>query len=372
MKEWRILVVDDEVGILRAVERILEHRYEVHTCETALDAIALARSIRPDLAIVDVMMPFLDGFQLMEQLQAEDPDTSVILMTGSVHEADEKLVRAIRGRAFYYINKPFDREVLLTLVNRCLEQKRLQRADLGHTARLRKQLETASAFQRTMLPPDRATLQGYDIAAYYRPCEQVAGDFFEYASSGQHGLTVLVADVVGHGASAAMLTAVVKSAFHKARSEEYAPQSVACHVCQDMSAFGADQFLTMICVRMDRASNTVEFINAGHVYGLLREPSGEIRELTSGGPVVSPCLSGEARPVERVTCQPGATLFLYSDGVIEARNDRDEEYGFDRLRTIVATGKVTGQDLIESVIADVGRHISERPSEDDLTILTVT
>src|SRR5207249_3665801 len=75
----------------------------------------------PELAIVDIRMPDLDGFELMARLKARFPALDVILMTGSVDDLDEKLVRAIRSPAFYFIQKPFDREVLKTLVERCVE-----------------------------------------------------------------------------------------------------------------------------------------------------------------------------------------------------------------------------------------------------------
>ena len=79
----------------------------------------MASEFHPELAIVDIRMPDLDGFELMAQLKARFPGIDVILMTGSVDDLDDKLVRAIRSAAFYFIQKPFDREVLRTLVERC-------------------------------------------------------------------------------------------------------------------------------------------------------------------------------------------------------------------------------------------------------------
>jgi len=372
MRRWRILIVDDEEGVLRSVRRILQDTYEVVTCADAVDAVRIAREMPPDLAIVDIMMPHLDGFQVMEQLQAQGPDTDVILMTGSVHETDGKLIRAIRGRAFYYLNKPFDREVLLTLVDRCLELKRLGLADRAHTERLHRQLQSATAFQQAMLPQNHATIAGFEIAALYHPCEAVAGDFFEYAASGDDAVTVLIADVVGHGASAAMLTAVVKSAFHKARTEEYHPEAVMHRVCEDMAAFTADQFLTMICARLSRSQQQIEYVNAGHCYGLLRHGDGDLSELIAGGPIVSPCLSGEARPVSTIPCGPNATLLLYTDGVVEAFDEDDQEYGLERLRAVVRGNREGGTHLIQSVYDEVRAHMSGRAPLDDLTMLAVS
>ena len=109
----RILVVDDEPGVLRAVCRILQESYDVEGVPSAEQALALFGEYRPDLAVLDIRMPGMDGFTLMQELKSSRPDLDVILMTGSADESDEKLLRAIRERAFYFIQKPFDREVLL-------------------------------------------------------------------------------------------------------------------------------------------------------------------------------------------------------------------------------------------------------------------
>ena len=101
-------------------------------------------------------MPEMDGFQLMEELQSLDPELEVIFMTGSIHEIDAKLIKAIRKDAFYFLQKPFDRGVLLTLVERCLELKRLDRENREHQLRMERELGDARAFQQSLLPPRAA------------------------------------------------------------------------------------------------------------------------------------------------------------------------------------------------------------------------
>ena len=120
-KPSRILVVDDEPGMVRAVERVLGGVHRVIGSQSSAGAAALAAEFKPDLVILDIRMPELDGFELMVRLKADHPDVDIIMMTGSLDDLDQKLIRAIRGHAFYFIQKPFDREVLQTLVERCLE-----------------------------------------------------------------------------------------------------------------------------------------------------------------------------------------------------------------------------------------------------------
>jgi len=197
MSLWRILVVDDETGMLRSVERVLAQDYQVTSTRSSPEAVGLAEAFKPDLAILDVQMPDLDGFQLMEKLQALDPELDVIFMTGSVHELDAKLIRAIRKDAFYFLQKPFDREVLLTLVERCFELKRLDQSNRKHLQRMKKELGDARAFQQSLVPPEFAKVGGISIFARYIPCSELAGDFFDYVEVSPDGAVILVADVQG-------------------------------------------------------------------------------------------------------------------------------------------------------------------------------
>src|SRR6516225_4470371 len=175
----RILVVDDEAGMLRSVERVLGEDYEVVSTRSSRDAVRLAEAFKPDLAILDIQMPEMDGFHLMEKLQALDVDLDVILMTGSIQELDAKLIRAIRKDAFYFLQKPFDRGVLLSLVERCLKLKTLDRTNQQHLLRVKKELDDARAFQQSLLPPTSAKLGGICISAHYEPCSELGGDFYD-------------------------------------------------------------------------------------------------------------------------------------------------------------------------------------------------
>src|SRR5262245_54927563 len=105
----RVLVVDDEPGLLRAAERVLAGRYEVACAGLPGEALAMAESFAPDLVVCDIRMPQMDGFALVDALRARRSDIDAIFMTGSHSDPDAQLVRSMRERAFYFIQKPFDR-----------------------------------------------------------------------------------------------------------------------------------------------------------------------------------------------------------------------------------------------------------------------
>ena len=365
MSLWRILVVDDEPGMLRSVERVLGKDYNVAGARSPREAIELTTTFMPDLAILDIQMPEMDGFQLMEELQARDPELDVIFMTGSTHEIDAKLIKAIRKDAFYFLQKPFDRGVLLSLVERCLELKRLDRSNRDHQLRMEKELADARAFQQSLLPPGSGKIEGISVFAHYIPCSELGGDFYDYAVASQ-GVAILVADVSGHGASAAMLTGTVKSAFHSASADHYEPASVVERVASGIRTFGHHHFVTLICARIRNGS--LDFVNAGHPPGFLLNGSPDVALLESTGPLISPAFkfSWEQRTV---TVRRGVDrIVLFTDAIIEAEADSGQ-YGLDRLLEEVQKGPQDGKALSDRILSSVRQFMLDRPMNDDLTLV---
>lgn len=366
MSSSRILVVDDEAGMLRSVERVLGRDYRVIATRLPREAAGLAKEFKPDLAILDIQMPDMDGFELMEKLQAIDPELDVILMTGSIHELDGKLIRAIRKEAFYFLQKPFDREVLLTLVERCLDQRRLDSENRRHSERMEKELAEARAFQQSMLPAEQGEVGGISVFARYTPCSELAGDFYDYVAVGPDAAVLLVADVSGHGATAAMLTGIVKSAFHSASVEGYEPTSVAGRISSGIRAFSHHHFVTLICARVRKG--LMEFVNAGHPPGILwnRETSTALLEAT--GPIISPAFSNVSWETHTIAVQSKDRIVLYTDGLIDVESESGE-YGLDRLVRNVAKNPDRGDVLLEEILKSVREFAAGRPIHDDLTLV---
>jgi sigma-B regulation protein RsbU (phosphoserine phosphatase) len=366
MSPWRILVVDDEAGMLRSVERVLGQDYRVASTRSSREAAELATTFEPDLAILDIQMPEMDGFQLMEALQALDPELNVIFMTGSVHEIDAKLIKAIRKDAFYFLQKPFDRGVLLSLVERCLELKRLDRSNRDYLLHIETELGDARAFQQSLLPPASGKVGGISIFARYIPCSELAGDLYDYAALTPDGAAILVADVSGHGAGAAMLTGTVKSAFHAASADLYEPARVVERVANGIRAFGHYHFVTLICARV--RNEWLDFVNAGHPPGILWGSATGAALLEATGPLVSPALdcSWEQRTMQ--VKRGSDRLVLFTDALIEAEAESGP-YGVERLVEEVRKGPSDGSALSEHILESVRKFMAGQPINDDLTLV---
>jgi phosphoserine phosphatase RsbU/P len=370
MKLARILVVDDDSGVLRSVERVLGHDYQVMCTRSPQDVIELAESFEPDLAILDIRMPEMDGFEVMGRLKARKPDLDIILMTGSIHELDAQLIRAIREKAFYFLQKPFDREVLLTLVERCLELRKLDKQNRLHRMRLEKELADARAFQRGLLPAEQGYVGGLAVSARYIPCSELGGDFYDYAEAGPECATFIVADVSGHSAMAAMLTGIVKAAFHSAHVDAYAPLSIVGRISTGLQAFSAEQFVTVVCVRFSMGGSVLEYVNAGHPPGILWGTSRAPKLLAATGPLISPAFPEASWVQETLPTEHEDRLLLFTDGVEEMEGDQGF-FGLERIVNEIKKGQSDGPGLLDQILRSAREFSGGRPLQDDLTLLTV-
>jgi phosphoserine phosphatase RsbU/P len=370
MRSARILVVDDEPGMLRAVERVLSDEHQVLATRLSRDALAAADEFRPELAILDIRMPDMDGFELMARLKGRFPALDVILMTGSIDDLDEKLVRAIRSPAFYFIQKPFDRDVLRTLVERCVEL-RWRREDHRQTLkRLETEIAEARAFQQSLLPDRERMLNRVSVSCRYTPCSALGGDLYDYAEATAGRTALLIADVSGHGVSAAMLTGVVKSAFHASHADGFDPTAVVQRVSAGLASFSPDRFVTLIAALISPDEGHVRYVNAGHppilAWGA-RQPTW----LESTGPLVSPALTGATWDAPVVPIGEGDHLLLYTDGIWEILAD-DDGRAEGRFLAAIERAPEGGAALLDTILGEVHDEMAGQLQPDDLTLLTAT
>jgi serine phosphatase RsbU (regulator of sigma subunit) len=329
----------------------------------------VASGFHPDLAIVDIRMPDLDGFELMAALKTRFPEIDVILMTGSVDDLDDKLIRAIRSPAFYFIQKPFDRDVLKTLVERCLELRWRRDEHRRHLARLETQMAEARAFQQSLLPEFEAISQRLAISCRYIPCSGLGGDLCDYAAANDGQTALLIADVSGHGVSAAMLTGIVKSAFRASHADGFEPLAVVQRVWTGLAAFSPERFVTLFAALIAPDEGRLRYVNAGHPPVALWGRSRETAWLESTGPLVSPVIAAHRWDRALVSIGEGDHLLLYTDGVSEVLAGPDDT-GQARVGHAIDRTSAGGGSLLDAILADVQSELAGRPQPDDLTLLT--
>jgi len=219
--------------------------------------------------------------------------------------------------------------------------------------------------------PDRETVvNGVAVCCRYTPSSALGGDLYDYAAStGRTAL--LIADVSGHGVSAAMLTGIVKSAFHASHVDGFEPAAVVQRVSMGLAAFSPERFVTMVAALISPEERQLRYVNAGHPPVALWGRTRQLRWLHSTGPLVSPALMESTWESPVVPIHEGDHLLLYTDGISDALADDNgkSEKGFTRIIDRESEG---GAPLLDTILADVHRRLAGRPQPDDLTLLTAS
>ena len=361
----RVLIVDDEPGIQRSAQRILSRRYLVTLASSGEEALATLARQPHDLAIVDVRMPGMDGFEVLKEIKARHLDTEVIIMTGSISNPEEKLVESLRERAFYFIRKPFEKTVLETLVERCLERQQLERDKRAYTQALERDREQARAFQRLLLPRSFPRLPGLRGDVWYEPSERLSGDFYDFYELGPAQVGVLIADVAGHGVSAALFTGMLKSEMQAVREEWRRPERLFGRLNERLGMVARSRYITAILAVLDLEAGVVRYVNAGHPGFMTAD--GRVWEST-GMPLGM--LAGRDYEVRELPLGAGARLLLYSDGLTEAMRADGADFGNERLRAaFTATRGLPPDEAVESILAAAKGFTDRRTFDDDATAI---
>ena len=366
----RVLVVDDDPAMLRTVERVLAPAHEVRGFAAGEPALAAIRQEPFDVAIIDVRMPGMDGFELTRAVKEVRPRTEVILVTGSVTDLDEKLVRSVKERACFFITKPFSRAVLTSLVERCLELQRLEEERDALIRRLTEDLARARRYQQALLPRGLPRAFGpITVASAYGSCESVGGDLYDVVPLPEDRLLLMVADVAGHGVAAALVTGMVKTAVGRALQDQPGLLPAARAVLETLAPLGQHRVVTLILAIADWRKRTLRYLNAGHPPAVLWGMGSEPQLLPATTPLLSFGIGLAPEPEASVPFLPGHRLALYSDGLYEVRDPAGNELGRERLiRTLTrAHGGIV--QVVEGIMEETRRHAGGRPPGDDLTLL---
>ncbi len=239
---------------------------------------------------------------------------------------------------------------------------------------MKRDLQIAKEIQAWLLPASPPAVPGLEIAFATRPANTVAGDYYDvFARPGPHGETFLiaVADVAGKSVPAAMLMATFQASL-KTLSTTPGPLTeligrmnrYACTNSQN-----GRRFTTAFVAEYDPRTRTLSYVNAGHNDPILRRQSGLIERLGAGGLPLG-VMEGAAYESGTVTLQTGDWLVIFTDGVVEAENVRQEEYGEQRFIAMLHPGvMLTPAMLLNSVMVDLDRFVGSAPQHDDVTCM---
>ncbi len=236
---------------------------------------------------------------------------------------------------------------------------------------LERDLELARQVQRGFLPSAKPGVNGYVFYNYYQPAHHVGGDYFDYVQLPDGRLAIIVADVVGHGVAAALLMAKLATEMRFSLATHHEPAKALASVNDHISRLELhERMITLVMCVLDPEKHDVTMVSAGHMPPIVRSVNGQVHDVGDeavGLPLG--VIEGMEYDQYRFTLKPGEIVTLYTDGINEAMNTDDAEYGIARLKDMLSGPAPSIETLGETLVADVRRHMGARAQYDDMCLV---
>ena len=366
-----ILVVDDNptnIDILQM--RLMANNYEVITATDGAMGLDMAIEKVPDLILLDIMMPKMDGLEVCRKLKKNSdlPFIPIILVTAKTDSKD--VVAGLEAGGDEYLTKPVDHAALVARVKSMLRIKSLHDTVLEQSTQLKKQLKTASNIQTLFWPKIPQLASGSHIWAVSIPAYYVGGDLYDIITLSDGSLLAYVADVSDKGVPAALIMAALSSKIRSEAKNNSDIGQLLYSINNNIYKLLSDEgyFATIVLVRFWPNTGKMELSLGGHLEPLWIS-NNKILKLPQLNGISLGIMANASYDKAEITLSPGESMLLYSDGLIEAVNEKQEFFGRDRLiRHVKRKDKKTvGEGLLDEIRKWQGNTIMN----DDLTILEI-
>ena len=379
-----ILVVDDEAENRNLLTRVLSQEgYQYVTASNGLEALQLIKQRDFDVILLDVMMPEMDGSQLLGHLKADAALKHIPVIIVSGFTDLERTAQCIKMGAEDYLPKPFNSTLLLARVTSCLEKKRLRdkeqqmyRSLLASQEELAGELKEAADHVRNLLPP---RLVG-DLRTDWRfiPSKHLGGDAFGYFSLDKEHFVTFLLDVCGHGISAALLSISVMNTLRSQALPATDFRDPAAVMASLNSRFKMadhnNMYFTIWYGVYHRASRQLTYTSAGHPPAvLLRKEAGQVdwlKKLNTGGPLVG-MLPDTRFSNAQIDVPPGSQLFIFSDGTYELSKQDGTILSLDEFLEVLADPSASAAAELDRIVQVATSIQGSDAFEDDFSILQV-
>ncbi len=374
----RVLLVDDEpFNLDYLVQELEEFELEIVTASDGQEALELIDSSIPDMIFLDIMMPRLDGFGVLERLKAAPLWRDIPVVIISAASDMDKIARGIEMGAEDFLPKPFNPEILQARLKAILEKKRLRDIAQRYLQTLERELEIGREIQADFLPADIPQPPGWQIESIFQAAHEVAGDFYDVFWMGENQLAFILGDVTDKGVGAALYMALFRTMLRAGvmlndrqgiepmERLRQAVQLVNHYIC---TIHDSKMYATLFFGVLNTASGELNYVNAGHDPPYLMEQGLIIDQLNPTGPAAG-IMDNAQFSLDRRSLGQGACLVLYSDGVPDALNGEGEMLTQERWRALLEGIEARGAAGVAVLRKQIFDYIGEADQYDDISLL---
>ncbi len=373
LSDCRVLIVDD---VRANVDMLVEGLKSDHKLSLALNgetALQIAARTPPDLVLLDIMMPGLDGYEVCRRLRRMPETAEVPIMFLSSLEDVQDKTRGFEAGANDYLTKPFEMLEVKARVRSLLKAKAYSDAVKEQMA---SELRVAREIQMGMLPHDFGWMEpayGVEFGAVLEPAREVGGDLYGVCAAAKDRLVVFLGDVSGKGIPASMFMVRAVSLARLLSREIVEPERILARLNDELAVDNpSGMFVTFLCAVYEPDSRRLTLANAGHCRPVLLRKDEPPRWAVKNLGTALGFETGLAFERTELRLSPGDVMVFYTDGVSEAFNSQAECYGNERL--LADTGTLAGQSapaITAGLHGKVLAFAGSAPQSDDIAILTL-
>jgi len=368
-----ILLVDDNPTNLQVLFQTLEGvGCKLLIAKNGEIALTIAGKALPDLILLDIMMPDIDGYEVCRRLKSNPATSDIpVIFLSALGDTEDK-VKGFHLGAVDYITKPFQPNEVIARVNTHLTIHRLKREVESQKDQLEHELKVVSEVQRKLLPKQLPIIDGFKLGAHYETSRYAGGDYYDIIELPDNCWGFLIADAEGHSAPAAVLMAMTCALFRSYPGSAADPAEVLHYLNEHLCKVADPSFMTALYAHYDAKTQTMRIARAGHPLPMVFRNSDQ-RAIELPCPGVYP-LGIEPYeieiPVTEAKLEPGDRFLVYTDGLTERFDMEENTYGEERLLKPLATDSTSDpQGVVAAIMADVEQFAGKRHADDDQALL---
>ena len=383
LEDSGVLVVDDIAEnrdlLIRRLKRL--GLRDVEEATNGREALAAIDRRAFDLVLLDIMMPEMNGFQVLEKLREDGRIQDLPVVVISALNEIEPVVKCIELGAEDFIFKPFNPTLLRARVLSILEKKALRDATREELRRKRAELNEARVLQLALQPAPHGGSFGstyLTIDTILEPAKEVGGDLVDHFPLGDQRWAFISGDVSDKGAGAALMMARTHAMFRglATRSDAaslFEQPEVAVGLVNAALATGNDScmFVTLLVGVFDPLSMAFRYVRAGHVEPCLLHADCSFERLSAKGGLPLGIRESATYESASVTLRPGDAILAVTDGITEAFDPEDEAYGEDRVINFIRDYAGPANDFLKSLLASVREFAGAAPQSDDIAAIYI-
>ena len=375
----KVLLVDDDSMVLAGLKRHLRNQFRIETALSGEEGLKRVEKNGPYAVIVsDFSMPGMNGIEFLCRVKETDPDSVRMMLTGSA-DMSTAIQAVNEGSIFQFHPKPCPADILGKAIQSGIDAYLKTTTHQTQFKKVQRSLAQASMIQQNLVPKSNPQVEGFDIAGKSIWCDETSGDYYDFfqpAEWEQKKIGVVVADVIGHGISSALLMTTARAFF---RERILSPGSSAALVTdvnqrlvKDIEALNL--FITLFYSEIDIKEKSFRWVHAGHEPAMLYDPGEDSFDALGGEGLPLGVMADWVYEESKKQLHSGQIILIGTDGIKETHNEHNELFGAERFNRVIRDHfRKPAKEIIKEMFDTLQsfRFPIERKDDETLVVIKV-